>query len=543
MNDLADRLFPHIHTLPKDMEIRFPPRNLPEGAKVTRIAPSPTGFVHFGNLFPAHCSERLARQSGGVFLLRIEDTDAKREVEGAVDLIISSFAYYGMDFDEGAVIGGDFGVYGPYRQSQRAQIYQTFAKQLVREGKAYPCFCSEEELNEIRQAQENEKATPGYYGKWSRCSQMTKEEIDAKLDAGLPFVLRLHALGDGKKKFKFTDLVKGKLELPENEIDHVLLKSDGIPTYHFAHAIDDHLMRVTHVVRGEEWLSSLPLHVQLFDMLGFCRPHYMHISLLMKQDGNSKRKLSKRHDPEAALTFYRQEGYPAASVREYVMTVLNSNYEEWRAANSNAALEAFPFDTKKMSASGALFDLQKLNDVSKNTIAFMSAEQVWELLLDWSQEYDPTLYAMLSTDPQKALAILSIGRNCAKPRKDFAMWKGVKEYLDFFYEDHFAIREPFPENVSREDIDAVLTKYAQIYTPDDDQAVWFEKVSNLAAELGFAAKTKEYKQNPHAYKGHVGDISMIIRIAVTGKTMSPDLYEVMKIGGKDLVEKRLALAK
>ena len=536
---IANLLFPDITQTPDDMEKRFPPRALADGAKVTRIAPSPTGFVHFGNLFPAFVSERLARQSGGVFLLRIEDTDSQRKVEGAVETIISSFAHYGLVFDEGVTADGDSGIYGPYSQSQRAFIYHVFAKNLVERGLAYPCFLTKEELEEIRAEQEAQKVLPGCYGKWSKYRDCDFETIKRLINEGKPYVLRLRSPGKEGGRITFTDVIKGKLEMDENYVDQVLLKSDGIPTYHFAHAVDDHLMRVTHVVRGEEWLSSLPLHLQLFKVLNFKAPKYLHISLLMKQDGDSKRKLSKRHDPEAALTYYRQQGYPVRAVREYVMTLLNSNYEEWRMQNPALPLEDFEFTTAKMAGSGSLFDLQKLNDVSKNTIAAMSAAQVTNEVLDWSHDFDSNLYALLSQDRARTEKIFEIGRNDAKPRKDIAKWNEIRDYTDFFFDSLFEIKDVFPENVSPADTKEILTRYKSIYSENDDPQQWFERVKALASDLGYAQKPKDYKKNPELYKGHVGDVSMVLRVAVTGKTKSPDLYSIMQILGKDCVIQRL----
>ena len=536
---LSELLFPHITKSPADAEKMFPPRDLPEGARNTRIAPSPTGFVHFGNLFPAFTSERLAHQSCGVFMLRIEDTDALREVEGAVETIITSFRYYGLNFDEGATLDGDFGAYGPYRQSQRAFVYHIFGKDLVRRGYAYPCFCSKEELEEIRKEQEEQKLIPGYYGKWARFRDASPETVKEHLDKGEKWVLRLRSPGKQGGRIRINDVIKGWVELDENFDDKVLLKSDGIPTYHFAHAVDDHLMRTTDVVRGEEWLPSLPFHVQLFEVLGFELPRYVHVSQLMKLDGTSKRKLSKRHDPEAALSYYEAKGYPADSVREYVMTLLNSNYEEWRNANPALPLNDFPFTTDKMSPSGALFDLKKLDDVSKNTIAMMDAKTVLKLVTDWSERFDPELCELLKADPAFSEAIFAIGRDPVKPRKDLTSWDGVRDYAGFFFDPLYAIVESVPENVPAEDVAVILQRFMASYDPADEQTVWFEKITAIAVDLGYAAKPKEYKKNPEAFKGHVGDVSMVIRLALTGKRNSPDMYAVMQILGKDKVFARL----
>lgn len=529
---LSELLYPDITTSVEEIEASFPERNLPEGAKVTRFAPSPTGFVHFGSLFPTMVGERLAHQSGGVFYLRIEDTDAKREVEGADKDIINSYASYGIFFDEGISLDGEKGDYGPYRQSMRASIYQTYAKKLVSEGKAYPCFCTEDELSAIREEQEALKVNPGYYGRWAKYRDCDLETIKEKLDAGMPFVLRFRSEGSIENKIKFTDLIKGSIEITENDIDHVLLKSDGIPTYHFAHAIDDHLMKTTHVVRGEEWLPSLPFHVQLFRALGFKIPKYLHISQLMKMEGGSKKKLSKR-DLGAGLSYYVAEGYPAKSVKEYVMTLLNSNFEEWRNANPKADLNDFQFSIKKMSASGSLFDFDKLNDVSKNTIAHMSTDEVYDEIIKWALEYDKELHDLFTRDTDYAKRILSIGRGTPKPRKDLCIWKDVKPYVGLFYDELFEKEAEYPDSFDKEDIKKALTMFAETYNPDDDANEWFGKMKVIAETLGFAPETKLYKKNPEEYKGHVGDISMFVRIALTGKTNSPDMYEVMNILGKE----------
>ena len=414
---LAELLFPDVTETPEQLEARFPQRDLPEGAVVSRMAPSPTGFVHLGNLVQGTISERMTHQSGGVLYLRVEDTDAKREIPGAVEVLINTLKFYNINFDEGATVDGDDGAYGPYRQRQRAAIYHVYAKKLVSEGKAYPCFCTEDELSALRERQEANKETTGYYGKYAVWRDRPMEDIQAQLAAGNPWVLRFRSEGSIDRQFKFDDLVKGKLTITENNVDHVLLKSDGIPTYHFAHAVDDHLMRTTHVVRGDEWLPSLPFHIQLFQALGFKLPKYVHIGPLMKMDGSSKRKLSKRKDPELALTYYKAEGFPIPSVREYIMTVLNSNFEDWRRANPDADIESFKFSPKKLNPAGSLFDYAKLVDVSKNVISRMSAEDVYAQLLDWAKEFDTDFAAKLEADPDYAKRILAIGRGGKKPRK------------------------------------------------------------------------------------------------------------------------------
>lgn len=539
---LADILFPDVTLSPDDMEAKYPPRNLPEGAKVTRMAPSPTGFMHLGNLFGAVTDERLAHQSGGVFMLRIEDTDKKREVEGGVETIISVFKKFGLNFDEGALVEGESGNYGPYRQRQRAEIYHVFAKKLVSEGKAYPCFCTEEELGAMREKQENIGVNTGYYGQWATCRNLSIEEIEDNLKAQKPWVLRFKSEGNPSNYIHLTDLVKGKIDMPENDQDIVLLKSDGIPTYHFAHVVDDHLMRTTHVVRGEEWLSTWPVHVQLFQALGWKAPKYIHTAQLMKMDGGSKRKLSKRKDPELALDFYFAEGFPVPSVIEYLLTLLNSNFEEWRLANPAEPVENFKFTTNKMSVSGSLFDLDKLRDVSRNVVAMLPTEKVWEYLTDWAVKYDEEFYKLLIRDENYSKAIISIGRGVPKPRKDIAVWSEMKEYMAFFFDELFKSEDIYPENMPLEDIKTILAKYSEIYDSHDEQNDWFNKIKDLSVSLGYAASPKEYKAEPEKYKGHVGDVSAVLRMAVTGRVNSPDMFTVMNILGDAKVKERLANA-
>ncbi|MDD6200427.1 MAG: glutamate--tRNA ligase [Firmicutes bacterium] len=535
---LAELLFPDVTDTPEMLEARYPARDLPEGAVVTRMAPSPTGFVHLGNLVMGLTAERMAHQSGGVLFLRVEDTDAKREVPGAVEVLINTLKHYGIQFDEGATIDGDSGNYGPYRQSTRAAIYHVYAKKLVSQGQAYPCFCTEEELTAMREKQEAAKETTGYYGAYAVWRDRPMEDIQAQLEAGHPWVLRFRSTGSIENQSKYDDLVKGKLTITENNVDHVLLKSDGIPTYHFAHAVDDHLMRTTHVVRGDEWMATLPFHIQLFKALGFRLPKYAHIGPLMKMDGTSKRKLSKRKDPELALTFYKAEGFPVKAVYEYIMTILNSNFEDWRRANPNADATAFPFSPKKLNPAGSLFDYAKLVDVSKNVISRMDAETVYSLLLEWAKEFDPDFGARLEADPDYAKRILAIGRGGRKPRKDLATWKEAKPYMGFFY-DEYLEAPVFDEKFSKATIRTVLEKFLASYDPADDSAVWFDKVKAITAEIGFTTDMKAYKADPDAFPGTVADVSTYLRQAVTGKTNSPDLYTVMQILGKDRTVARI----
>ena len=545
-NYLAELLFPDVTDTPEMLEAKYPQRSLPEGAKVTRFAPSPTGFVHFGGLFPTTVAERLAHQSGGVLYLRIEDTDAKREVPGAAEGLIKTLATYGIAFDEGAILGDDGkicdrGAYGPYKQSTRGAIYHVFAKKLVREGRAYPCFTTEEELEELQQVNKKEEIrnidwqaeAEKRKAEMLARREFTLEEVEAHLKAGDPFVLRILADGDPEKKVKFTDLVKGNMEIPENDEDFVLLKSDGIPTYHFAHAVDDHLMGTTHVIRGEEWLPSLAKHLQLFRYLGFKLPKYMHIAQIMRLDENgNKKKLSKR-DMGANMDDYTGMGYCPLAVCEYVMTLLNSNYEEWRMQNPDKDYKEFPFNIKKMSVSGCLFDFNKLNDVSKNVISRMTADEVYSGLYGWAAEFDPDFAAELAADPDYAKAIVSIGRGGKKPRKDYGTWVELRDYMKFFYDKYFEIVDAYPEKFDSSVISTVLADFVAGYSYADTSDEWFTKVKAIADKIGFASDMKAYKANPEAFGGSVADVSMFIRVAVTGKANAPDLYTVMQIMGEE----------
>ncbi len=539
LNYLADLLFPNVNTTPEELEEKYPERDLPEGAKVTRFAPSPTGFVHFGGMFPVTVGERLAHQSGGVFYLRIEDTDAKREVEGAAEALIATLAHYGVIFDEGAVSGGDRGAYGPYRQSERADIYHVYAKKLVRDGRAYPVFSTDEELSELAAADKKAEikntdweatANARREAMLSR-REFTVEDVEKELQCGHKFALFAIADGDPEKKIKITDLVRGTLEIPENDEDVVLLKSDGIPTYHFAHAVDDHLMRTTHVVRGEEWLPSLSKHLMLFRYLGFRVPKYMHISQIMKlDDEGNKKKLSKR-DMGANMDDYKRLGYAPACVNEYVMTLLNSSFEEWRMANTDKPVSDYQFNIKKMSSSGCLFDIVKLSDVSKNVISRMTADEVFDGLYGWAVEFDPEFAAELKADEAFAKAIISIGRGGKKPRKDYGPWVELRDYMKFFYDKYFVIEDQYPESFDKKLIASVLSDFIATYDHADTSDVWFSKVKAITDKIGFASDMKAYRADPNAFGGNVADVSMFIRVAITGKQNAPDLYTVMHILG------------
>lgn len=539
---LAELLFANISKTPEYYENLYPERDLKEGARVTRFAPSPTGFLHFGNLFTCFISYITAKSTGGVFYVRVEDTDQKRKIDGAVDVMLRGLADFGIEPDEG-VVGEkeERGNYGPYYQSQRKEIYQTFAKKLVEEGFAYPCFCTAEELDELRASQENED-TKGYYGKYAKCRDLTFEEVKEKLDAGMPWTLRLRSPGAVDKKCVFEDMIKGKIEMPENIQDIVLLKSDGIPTYHFASIVDDHLMRTTHIVRGDEWISSCPIHIQLNRILGFRIPKYVHVATIMKNEGEGKRKLSKRKDPEAAVSYYSEQGYPAASVNEYIMTLANSNFEDWRRANKNEDIFKFPFNIKKMSVSGALFDIVKLNDISKNVISQMNCDEVYTLSYEWAKKYNKKLAALYEQNEDRAKAILNIDRENKKPRKDIAKWSDIPDYISYMFDETFVPCYDLCDNATPQLAADVLEIYKNIVDLSDDKDEWFGRMKNMCEKVGCTPNVKEFKQDPDAFRGHVGDVSTIIRVALTGRTNTPDLYEITRLLGKDRVVDRLSSA-
>ena len=543
LQQLADLIFPDVAKTPEDYLKAYPKRTLSEGAKVTRYAPSPTGFQHIGGVFAALVNERIAKQSGGIFYLRIEDTDQKREVEGAIEDTIATMHNFGMEFDEG-MTGEDSskGNYGPYKQSERAEIYKTFAKDLVLKGLAYPCFMTAEELNEMREKQIATKLTPGCYGEFAIYRNLSADEAMEKIKAGMPYILRLKSPGDAEKRVEFVDLIKGETSFPENIQDVVIIKADGLPTYHFAHAIDDYLMGTTTVIRGEEWLSSLPIHVQLFDVLGFERPEYAHIPNVMKLDGEAKRKLSKRKDPESAVSYYREEGYPRASVVEYLLNIINSSFEEWRMENPKADYHDFPVALDKMSKSGALFDLIKLNDVSKDVISKMPAEEVYTLFVEWAKVYDQEMYDLATKYESMTKEIFNIDKEGPKPRKDYGKWSEVKEKICYFYDEFFnaetAEQIELPKNVSMEDAKAIITAYKEAYNYDTDQETWFNELKELAITLGYTADRKAYKKTPEAFKGMVSDVAGAVRTAISHRTNTPDLYTIMHIIGEEAVRAR-----
>jgi len=540
LNKLAEALIPDENVKPLEYyEEKYPLRDLPKGAQVTRLAPSPTGFMHIGNLYVALANERIAHQSGGVFYLRIEDTDEKRKVEGAVEVIHASLKYFGVAFDEGADLCGE---YGPYYQRQRAEIYHAYAKELIKQGLAYPCFCTEEELEKTREYQTENKLLPGYYGEFAKCRSLTEEEIYANLAAGKPYVIRLKSQGDVEVKHTFHDEVKGDITVTENNQDVVILKSDGIPTYHFAHAIDDHFMRTTLVIRGEEWLSSLPIHIELFKVLGFRLPKYGHNCSIQKIDGETRRKLSKRKDPEASLTFYREQGYHPTAVRTYMMTLLNSNFEEWLLKNPTAPLEEFKYSIGKMGKSGALFDILKLNDISKSYMATLSETETYDFLKAWADEFGNDTQKSYFADKEYLLKVLSLcmGIGGKKRRKDFICAKQALETIEYFFDETFA--PTYEYRFDKAVVAKVLAGFKNIYDAADDNSAWFEKVKMVAADNGFATDMKAYKADPDAYPGNVSDVAEMLRIATTGLSNTPDLWTIMQIIGKDETIARLEKA-
>lgn len=541
-NKLAELLFPDVVNDPDYYEKKFPERDLPKGAEVTRMAPSPTGFIHLGNLYSALADERIAHRNGGVFYLRIEDTDEKRKVDGAVETIINVLRYFDIEFDEGAGFtdADPQNVYGPYFQRQRVEIYHAYAKDLVKRGLAYPCFCTEEELEEVRKEQEEDKAMTGYYGKYAVCRNLTLEDIEAKLKAGLTYVLRLRSAGSPDKEIVFHDRIMGEIKLPENIHDIVLLKRDGVPTYHFAHAIDDHLMRTTMVIRGGEWLASVPTHYELFHVLGFKMPSYGHTAHLMKFDEETggKRKLSKRKDPELSLDYYRKDGYHPMAMKVYLLTLLNSNFEEWYEKFPDKDIKEFPFSVEKMSQSGALFDKDKLHNICKNELAKLSEEEMYDFLYDWAAGNEPEKAKVWFADREKMLAILRLymGIGMKRRRKDFIYAKQIFELIGYFFEENNDAEEfKFDKDTVKE----ILKEYLAGYDHNDDNSAWFDKLKKVADNLSFASDMKAYKANPENYKGSISDIAEVVRIAVTGRANTPDLWTIIHIIGENAMKAKI----
>ncbi|MCR5041792.1 MAG: glutamate--tRNA ligase [Clostridia bacterium] len=537
LEKLALAMYPDVDKTPEDYENLYPPRE--SGGAVTRFAPSPTGYMHLGNLFSASI-DFLAAKDGGTFYLRLEDTDKKREVEGAVEKILDGLSSFGITPTEGVTGSGtETGDYGPYVQSMRKDIYSCYAKSLVEKGLAYPCFCTEEKLSAMREEQTAAGETPGYRGKWAVCRSLSPQEALARVEAGESYVVRLRSERSANK-VTVDDCIKGRLELPSNDTDAVIMKADGIPPYAFAHAVDDHLMRTTHVIRGDEWIASLPLHMELHKALGFRAPKYAHIAPIMKTENGNKRKLSKRKDPEAGVSFYKEAGYTGDTVLEYLMTIANSNFEQWRKQNPDAVLTDFPFSLKKMSASGALFDFDKLEDVGKNRISRLDARTVYELLGAWAEEFDPDFYGILAKDPDYSVSVLSIDRGGNKPRKDMAKWSDAKDVLSFFYDGLFEPAAVLPDGVEGADAAKIIEEFLKTYDPADDKNVWFEKVKAICPAVGYCADMKEYKKSPGEYRGSVAMASAVLRLAATGRTQTPDLTAVMAVLGIDRVRSRLS---
>lgn len=543
--ELAELIFPNVKGA-EYYEAKYPARNLPEGAIVTRFAPSPTGFVHIGSLYQALVAYKVAKQTNGVFFLRVEDTDQKREIENGVTEITNSLADFGIIPDEGMTDDvNEKGEYGPYKQSLRKDIYQSYAKKLIEEGKAYPDFCSQEELNKIRSDQEAAKERTGYYGKWAKYRNMPIDMAYEKIKAGDPYIIRLKSPGNPEKKIKCKDIIKGSVDMPENDVDEVIIKSDGLPTYHFAHAVDDHLMGTTHVIRSDEWLPSVPRHLQLFYILGFKAPKYAHISPIMKMDDGAKRKLSKRKDPEAAVSYYKEIGIPKDAVKEYLLNIANSNFEMWRKQNPDKSIDEFTLELTKMGVSGALFDIVKLQDVSKGVISKYSAERIYNETLEWAKEYDEELAELLEIQKDYSLRVFGIERGNVKPRKDIAKWSDVKENISYMYDEKFFTDKneyEFQKINDREKIKEILTKYVEKYFDlSDDKETWFNKMKDLSEELGYAREVKLFKQEPEKYEAHVGDVSTVLRVALTKRQNTPDLYEIMQVLGKESIMKRIDL--
>lgn len=541
--DLADLIFPDITKTIEDYEKEFPKRNLPEDAVVTRFAPSPTGFVHIGHIFSSFVANKVAKDTKGIFYLRIEDTDQERIVQGAINDIIKDLNNYDITFDEGMVSETEEkGAYGPYLQSKRKNIYQTFIKNLIENEKAYPCFCSKEELEETRHVQEMKKDRIGYYGRYAKCRRIPVEEAYNRIKNGDDFIIRLKSPGDFEKKIVIKDLVRGSISFPENDLDIVIMKKDGLPTYHFAHLVDDHLMHTTHIIRSDEWVSSLPVHIQLFQMFGYKPLKYAHLSPIMKEDNGVKRKLSKRKDPECAMKFYHEEGIPVEAVKLYLMTLANTNFEQWMDANKDKTIDDFTFSFNKISKSGGLFDMDKLNNISKNYLSRIKASEFYDMLLNYAKEYDKEFFDLISKYKDYTISLLNIEREQKKPRKDYAKFSEVKDLVWYMYDELFDNHEKsyeFSTINDKAEINNILKSYIEnYYDENDDQQAWFEKIKDLSEDFGYAREVKEYKENPSEYKGHVGDVSMVIRVALTTKAMTPNLYDIMNLFGKERIAKR-----
>ena len=537
--DLANLVFPDAKDI-KYYEEKYPERNLPEGAKVTRYAPSPTGFIHIGALLSSFTANMIAKQSGGVQFLRIEDTDTERTVENGVNVIIEGLKEFGVEFDEGPNSDGtEKGNYGPYVQSQRKEIYHAFIKHLIIEGKAYPCFCTKEENDKTREHQTVNKKRIGYYGKYAKCRNISASEAIEKIKNGEEYIIRIKSPGCFDKKIVIEDLIKGRIEMPENDIDIPIMKRDGLPTYHFAHLVDDHLMRTTHITRGDEWLASLPLHIQLFQMFGFKPLKYAHLSPISKNDNGAVRKISKRKDPEAAMSYYHKEGIPSYAVMLYLATLMNSNFEEWYNQNKEKHYEEFKFEFKKMSKSCPLFDGDKLNNISKIYFSLLKADKIYDDACVYFEKYDKEFYDIFTRDRDFSVNLLNIEREVKKPRKDIASYKDIKKEFNYMYDELFTdVNYDWQKITSMSDIKEILDAYSEVYDENDDKEAWFNKCKELCDKLGYASDMKAYKENPDAYKGNVADLTTVIRVGLTGRSQTPDLYELLKLLGKDKVKER-----
>lgn len=534
--ELADLLYPDVNLTIEDLEKKYPKRNLPEGAEVLRFAPSPTGRMHMGNLFASFVPETFAHQSNGLFLLRIEDTDLKRTIDDGIKYIIDDFKEFNLIVDEDPIKGGN---YGPYVQRERINIYHTVAKYLVSIGRAYPCFCSEEDLNKMRKEQEEKKDRIGYYGHYAKCRNLSLDEVKKHLENGDEWTLRLKSLGDFNKRFIFNDLIKGNIDLPENDIDQVLIKSDGVPPYAFAHVCDDHFMRVTIVTRDDSYISSVPFHVELWDACGFEKPKFAHILPINKKEDGNIRKLSKRKDPEAAVSFYHEKGVPVEAIKLYFATLLNSNFEEWYLQNQDKSYKEFNFTFDKMSTSGSLFDLEKLISISREYIKNLKAKEVFEGLDNWSKVYDKDFNTLINKYKEYTINILNIEREVERPRKDIESFSAVKREIGYMYDELFNIEEKTFERkefYSKELLDYYINN---VYDENDDKQTWFNKIKEMCPSFGFASETKEYKKNPENYKGSVAQVCEVIRVAVTNRTNTPDLYEILKLLGKERIKERI----
>lgn len=543
--ELANLMYPNVKETIEDYEKKYPKRNLPEGAVVSRYAPSPTGFVHMGNMLSCFIENKLPKQTDGVFYLRIEDTDQKREIENGISNIVNAIKTIGLKYNEGVISETEQkGEYGPYIQSERRHIYDAFAKHMIENDLAYPCFCQEEDLESIRVMQQKRKDRIGYYGKYAKCRSLTNAERAEKIKSGIPYTIRLKSTGSYDKKVSITDLVKGKVIFPENDLDIILIKSNGIPVYHFAHVVDDHLMHTTHVLRGEDWLSSIPVHIELFSKFGFELPKYAHLGLVMIVDKNgSKRKISKRKDLDYSISNFEKMGFPEIALQEYLMTIANTDFEGWRQSNPDKGLDEFKFSFSKVG-SNPLFDMAKLINISKNCISKMTANDLYLKLLNWSKKYDLEFYDILNNNKKYAVSVLNIERYQKKPRKDYESWSSIKKNIWYMYDEYFKdITYDYQKITSKEEISKILKTYLdKYYDPKDDKDTWFNKIKELTEELGYCSNMKEYKANPDNYKGSVADISTVIRVALTSSSMTPDLYEIMNLLGKERIIERVKKA-